>query len=69
MSVVIFETAIIRKEIGYEPQIYNVGCMLWNYEPVTLDEILSCKTELDVLDELSQTEGNDDENGIKQADK
>ena len=43
--------------------------MLWNYEPVTLDEILSCKTELDVLDELSQTEANDDTNGIKQADE
>lgn len=26
---------------GYENQIYNVGCMYWNYEPVTLDEILA----------------------------
>lgn len=25
---------------GYELEIYNVGCMHWNYEPVTLDEIL-----------------------------
>lgn len=25
---------------GFNLQIYNVGCMLWNYEPVTLDEIL-----------------------------
>ena len=65
------ELGIIKaiKDNGYEPQIYNVGCMLWNYEPVTLDEILSCKTELDVLDELSKTEGSDDENGIKQADE
>ena len=22
-------------------QMYNVGCMLWDYEPVTLDEILA----------------------------
>ena len=25
---------------GYNLKIYNVGCMYWNYEPVTLDEIL-----------------------------
>lgn len=25
---------------GINLQIYNVGCMHWNYEPVTLDEIL-----------------------------
>lgn len=25
---------------GHNPQIFNVGCMHWNYEPVTLDEIL-----------------------------
>ena len=27
-------------EAGYKNEIYNVGCMYWNYEPVTLDEIL-----------------------------
>lgn len=27
-------------DIGIENKIYNVGCMHWNYEPVTLDEIL-----------------------------
>ena len=27
-------------ERGYNLQIYNVGCMYWNYEPVTLGEIL-----------------------------
>ena len=26
---------------GYRNEIYNVGCMYWNYEPVTLDEILA----------------------------
>lgn len=26
---------------GCRNEIYNVGCMYWNYEPVTLDEILS----------------------------
>ena len=25
---------------GIRNEIYNVGCMYWNYEPVTLDEIL-----------------------------
>ena len=65
------ELGIIKaiKDNGYVPQSYNVGCMLWNYEPVTLDEILSCKTELDVLDELSKTEENVDENGDEQADE
>lgn len=29
---------------GFRNEIYNVGCMYWNYEPVTLDEIL--KTEI-----------------------
>ena len=28
------------KSKGYENEIYNVGCMYWNYEPITLDEIL-----------------------------
>ena len=28
-------------ENGYRNEIYNVGCMFWNYEPVTLDEILN----------------------------
>lgn len=27
-------------ERGFLNEIYNVGCMHWNYEPVTLDEIL-----------------------------
>lgn len=27
-------------EEGFSNEIYNVGCMHWNYEPVTLDEIL-----------------------------
>lgn len=33
----------IAKELnerGFLNEIYNVGCMHWNYEPVTLDEIL-----------------------------
>ena len=25
---------------GIRNEIYNVGCMYWNYEPVTLDEII-----------------------------
>ena len=27
-------------EMGLPGEVYNVGCMYWNYEPVTLDEIL-----------------------------
>lgn len=27
--------------MGSRNEIYNVGCMYWNYEPVTLDEILA----------------------------
>ncbi len=41
------EEAAIEREIaknlnerGFFNEIYNVGCMHWNYEPVTLDEIL-----------------------------
>lgn len=26
---------------GFHNEIYNVGCMYWNYEPVTLDEIIA----------------------------
>jgi len=26
---------------GCRNEIYNVGCMYWNYEPVTLDEIIA----------------------------
>ena len=26
---------------GFQTEIYNVGCMYWNYEPVTLDEIIA----------------------------
>ena len=33
-------TEILRQK-GYTPRIVNVGCMHWNYEPVTLDEILA----------------------------
>ncbi len=28
-------------QAGFENEIYNVGCMYWDYEPVTLDEILA----------------------------
>ena len=27
--------------MGCKNEIYNVGCMYWNYEPVTLDEIIT----------------------------
>ncbi len=34
----------IAKELndcGFTNEIHNVGCMYWNYEPVTLDEVLN----------------------------
>jgi calcineurin-like phosphoesterase family protein len=37
---------LMAKELndaGITNEIYNVGCMHWNYEPVTLDEILKNK--------------------------
>lgn len=33
------------KDKGYALKVYNVGCMYWDYEPVTLDEILQRETE------------------------
>jgi len=35
-----FEIAEKLNMQGFKNEIYNVGCMYWNYEPVTLDEIL-----------------------------
>ena len=29
------------RQLGFRNEIYNVGCMYWNYEPVTLDENLA----------------------------
>ena len=39
------ERRIVRElnDKGYSLEVYNVGCMYWNYEPVTLDEILRSK--------------------------
>ena len=42
------EEFIIAKTLNekeYNLQIYNVGCMYWNYAPVTLDEILKTKEQ------------------------
>ena len=46
------EESTIEREIaknlndrGFQNEIYNVGCMHWNYEPVTLDEILATSKE------------------------
>ncbi len=39
-------------ELGNRTQIYNVGCMYWNYEPVTLDEILAKGEKTCVLGDI-----------------
>lgn len=39
-----FQEELIKRRLksnGFETRSYNVGCMHWNYEPVTLDEILA----------------------------
>lgn len=37
-----YEISIVNQlnKVGFDLRIYNVGCMYWNFEPVTLDEIL-----------------------------
>ena len=47
------EESVIEREIaknlderGFQNEVYNVGCMHWNYEPVTLDEILATRKEV-----------------------
>lgn len=41
------ENEIAKKlnKMGVPNSIYNVGCMYWDYEPVTLDEILASDKE------------------------
>ena len=57
------ELGIIKaiKDNGYEPQIYNVGCMHWDYAPVTLDEILRRYGEYEDKREQNNEEGIDEE--------
>ena len=45
-SVFEFMIQALLREQGLKPEIYNVGCMYWNYEPVTLDEIIANRHEL-----------------------
>ena len=37
------EISQMLNQRGFPNEIYNVGCMHWNYEPVTLDEIIATK--------------------------
>lgn len=39
------QIALMLNINGFHNEIYNVGCMYWNYEPVTLDEIINKKRE------------------------
>lgn len=43
------EMSRVLNQRGFPNEIYNVGCMYWNYEPVTLDEILAKKSQLTAL--------------------
>ena len=40
-----FKIAKYLNDNGYPNQIYNVGCMWYDFEPVTLDEILEKNKE------------------------
>ncbi len=42
------DIAAEMKAKGLSNEIFNVGCMYWNYEPVTLDEILKIKETSEV---------------------
>ncbi len=45
-SVMEYMISAFLNGAGYKNEIYNVGCMYWNYEPVTLDEILANQYDL-----------------------
>ena len=45
-SVMEYMISAFLNGAGYRNEIYNVGCMYWNYEPVTLDEILANRYNL-----------------------
>lgn len=40
-----FQIAKMLNYKGFANDIFNVGCMYWNYEPVTLDEILNSNSQ------------------------
>lgn len=44
-SIVEQEMTQMLNQRGFYTEIYNVGCMHWNYEPVTLDEIIATKQQ------------------------
>ena len=43
------EISKLLTQRGFPNEIYNVGCMHWNYEPVTLDEIIAKKPQPPIL--------------------
>lgn len=45
-SVMEYMMSAFLNGAGYRNEIYNVGCMYWNYEPVTLDKILANRYNL-----------------------
>lgn len=40
----------VNDNYGYGAMAFNVGCMHWNYTPVTLEQILAANTKVDTLD-------------------
>lgn len=45
-SIMEYAFAEMLNNEGFQNEIYNVGCMYWDYEPVTLDEILENKDKI-----------------------
>ena len=45
-SMVVDKIKLIMENNGFPCEMYNVGCMLWDYVPVTLDEILERKKDV-----------------------
>ena len=40
-----FQIAQMLNYKGFANDVFNVGCMYWNYEPITLDEILKSNSQ------------------------
>ena len=43
------EISKLLTQRAFPNEIYNVGCLHWNYEPVTLDEIIAKKPQPPIL--------------------
>lgn len=68
-SVMEYMISAFLNGAGYRNEIYNVGCMYWNYEPVTLDEILANRYNLREDAIVRYTEYCDQHNSVNTIEK